>query len=80
MIEMVEAYILGQISPKREKEALSKIAEINCVNEVDIVYGKYDLIAKVTTDSMEELKNIVREEIRKTGVIELTQTLVVTEV
>lgn len=77
---MVEAYILGQVSPQMEKEALSKISEIKQVTEINIVYGKYDMIAKVTTDTMEELKDLVVKQIRDSGAIELTQTLVITKV
>jgi DNA-binding Lrp family transcriptional regulator len=76
---MVEAYVLGKISPQREREAISRVSEIDQVKEVDLVYGKYDLIVRIVTDTLEELKNVVLTQIRKTEMVELTQTLVVTK-
>jgi DNA-binding Lrp family transcriptional regulator len=74
---MIEAYIVGKIQPNREKDIIRGLLDMTCVSEADIVYGKYDIIAKVVANDLKHLKNVLLEDIRKLSGLEFTQTLVV---
>ena len=78
---MVEAVVLVNIefeSPKNQ--VLENLKEINGVNKAYTTsYGVYDFIAKVRTKTMNELRNVVLEHIRKIDAVESTTTLVVTQ-
>ncbi|MHA1115687.1 MAG: Lrp/AsnC ligand binding domain-containing protein [Candidatus Heimdallarchaeum aukensis] len=53
------AYILLNVQPGKLEEVREKLSMLKGVNEIHAVYGIYDLIVKVTFDSMDELKNQV---------------------
>ncbi|MHA1867056.1 MAG: Lrp/AsnC ligand binding domain-containing protein [Candidatus Heimdallarchaeaceae archaeon] len=53
------AYILLNVQPGKLEEVREKLTMLKGVNEIHAVYGIYDLIVKVTFDSMDELKNQV---------------------
>jgi len=76
---MVEAFVLGKIS-KMDKNGIDhviqEIRDISGVKEVSLVYGKYDLVAKVVGNSLDSIKEVISETIRKIPEIEYTQTLI----
>jgi len=57
-------------------EELYKIPE---VKEVYIVYGIYDIIAKIEADSLEKIRQIIISRIRQIPEIRTTNTMVVVE-
>lgn len=77
---MINAFVLSRVIPSNEDEVLSKIRNISAVSEANIVHGKYDLIAKINVDKIEDLKNVVFEEVRKIQHLEKTCTLVVADI
>ena len=73
---MVLAYILVTIKSGAEKEVLQKLKEVKEIRDVNLVYGEYDLIAKVELTEISHLSDFVIEKIR-TMPIERTTTLIV---
>jgi len=55
-------------------EALKKIDE---VEEAYVVYGVYDIVARVKAESMDELREIVMYKIRRLDKVQSTQTMMV---
>jgi len=49
------------------------------VIEASIVYGVYDIVAKVEADTMEELKQTVTWKIRRLGKVRSTLTMICVE-
>ncbi len=62
---------------KQIKEILNK--ETTVKYEVQGVYGVYDIIVKITADSMEHLRNIITNKIRKIDKVYSTLTMMVIE-
>ena len=68
---MPTAYILLNSDLGSDVEIIKKIKEIldkegNDVKyEVQGVYGVYDIIVKITSDNMDQLRNIITNKIRK---------------
>ncbi|PSN83822.1 AsnC family transcriptional regulator [Candidatus Marsarchaeota G1 archaeon OSP_B] len=76
---MVSAYILITTEVGSEDEVLETIKRLPSVKSVSIVYGAYDLVAYVEAPSMDEIKRLVSNEIRKIEKIRSTLTMPVIE-
>ena len=73
---VVYCYVLFKVSSGSERELCKKIIDYEGVLEASIIYGEYDLIAKIKADSLEKLEGLV-EEIRTIPSIVLTSTMIV---
>lgn len=69
------AYILGVCQIGREKEVLEKCLKVKDIAEGTVVFGEYDVIAKVVTNDVKELSRRV-EEIRRIDGLLRTTTLI----
>lgn len=74
---MVQAYVLFKVSSGSEREVCEKIASFDEVLIVSIIYGEYDLLAKISVPSMEVLEEFLAEKIRKVPSVILTSTMIV---
>lgn len=73
----VEAYVLFKVSSGAERESCEKIAELDEVSMVGIVYGEYDVIARISVPDMKELEKFVGEKIRKIESLLVTSTMII---
>jgi len=73
------AYVLIKAVPGAEAKIFEGLKNIGGVEEVNVVYGEYDVIAKVNAPNMDELRNIVIKQIRGElrGIVK-TETAIVT--
>ncbi len=71
------AYILISIKEGAEKEILSKLMEEKEVEEGHVIFGEWDLIIKIKTESPEKAATFIMEKIRTMPEIKLTSTLIV---
>ncbi len=62
-----------------EDELVSELKKIQNVTEVYVVYGVYDLIAKVESDDMEKVKETITWHIRRLEKVRSTLTMIVVE-
>jgi len=77
-MEMPYAYVLITTEVGVEEEVKEKLLEEPEVVEAEVVFGVYDIVAKVKGDSIEEIRRIVTQKIRrKIDKITSTQTLIV---
>jgi DNA-binding Lrp family transcriptional regulator len=82
---MPTTYILLNSDLGSDVEIIKKIKEIldkegKAVRyEVQGVYGVYDIIVKITADSMDLLRNIITNKIRKIDKVYSTLTMMVIE-
>ena len=56
---------------------LKNIKAIPEVQETHIVYGAYDIIAKLETETMQDLKEIISWKIRRQNKVRLILTMIV---
>jgi len=73
----IKAYVMMKVSSGSEREICKKIAEFEEVMDVSIVYGEFDIIAKVKVDELETLENFLSENLRNMPSIMLTSTMIV---
>lgn len=76
---MPSAYVLINCDLGSEEEIIREIKTMDGVKEVEGTYGVYDIVAKVESDSMEKLKNIITWKIRRMPKVRSTVTLIVIE-
>jgi len=60
-------------------KVIKKLQLIDGVKEVIPVWGLFDVVAKVTASTKEELRDAIRKKIRTTDNIRTTMSLMVTE-
>ena len=76
---MPTAFVLVNTNIGSEMDVLREIKKIEGVEEATAVYGVYDIIARVTSDSMEMLKQKITWDIRKLNNVRATLTMIVNE-
>ena len=76
---MATAFVFINIDPGTEIAVLKILREMPEVKEAYFVYGVYDVIAKVQTDSMSRLKEVISLKIRKLDKIRSTLTTIASE-
>lgn len=76
---MPTAYILMNTEVGAEKEVLEKLKEIPEVVEAYIVFGIYDIVAKVKVDRQENLGEVVTSKLRRIEKVRYTLTVLAVE-
>jgi len=62
-----------------EEDLLKKLREIPNVKEVYVVYGVYDIVARMEADTMEKVKETITWHIRRLDKVRSTLTMIVVE-
>ena len=60
----VLAYVLFKVASGTEREVAQKMIEFNEVMQADIVFGEYDVIARITTADLGKLQDFVSDKVR----------------
>jgi DNA-binding Lrp family transcriptional regulator len=76
---MPMAFVLINTEIGSESEVLDELKKIDAVKEAYMVYGVYDVVAKVGADTMEKLKEIVTWNVRRLDKVRSTLTMIVIE-
>ena len=76
---MPSAYVLISCDLGSEENIIKETRGLDDVKEVEGTYGVYDIIVKVESNSMEELKNTITWKIRRIPQVRSTITLMVIE-
>ncbi len=79
MAAKAKAIILIQTDIGAETRVMEQLYEIPEIVEVYIVYGIYDIVALIEADSLEKIREIITNKIRKLPEIRTTSTMVVVE-
>ena len=74
---MATAFVLINAEIGAESEVLKGLKEVPEVKEAHMVYGVYDIIARIQTETMQELKDITSWKIRRLDKVRSTLTMIV---
>ena len=77
VVLLATAYLLLNVETGTEEEMMRSLKLIEEVKEARMVYGVYDIIARVETVNMEEMKNVVNGRIRRLYRVRSTMTMIV---
>ncbi len=73
----VLAYVLFKVSSGTEREVAQKLVEFDEVLHADIIFGEYDVVAKMSTKDLDTLEDFVSEKIRTVPNVLLTSTMII---
>jgi DNA-binding Lrp family transcriptional regulator len=76
---MPTAYVLINCDLGSEEEIIRELKKMPGTVEVSGVYGVYDIIAKVSSDTMEKLRETITWHVRKIDKVRSTLTMIVIE-
>jgi len=75
----VLAYVLFKVSSGTEREVAQKLIEFEEVMYADVVFGEYDVIARMTTTDLEKLQDFVSDKIRTVPTVLVTSTMIISK-
>lgn len=76
---MPTAFVLINTEIGAESEVLTALRKVKGVDEANAVYGVYDVVAKITADTMDKLKETVTWHVRRLDKVRSTLTMIVIE-
>ena len=74
---MPTAYVLINYEIGTEQNILNKLKNVPGIVEVSEVNGVYDIVVKIASDNLDDLKEIITQHIRTIDTIRSTMTLIV---
>lgn len=78
-LEVAGAIVLIQTEIGAESRVLEELIKIPEVKEVYIVYGTYDIVAKIEADTLEKIREVITDKVRKLSDIRTTVTMIIVE-
>ena len=76
---MPTAFVMINTESGSEKEVLDEIKKVDAVKESYITYGVYDMLAKISADTMDKLQEIVTLNVRTLDKVRATLTMIIIE-
>ena len=76
---MPMAFVLINAEIGSEEEVLKELKKVEGVVESYVVYGVYDVVAKIRADTMDKLKDVVTWHVRRLNKVRSTLTMIVVE-
>ena len=74
---MATVFVMINTELGSESMVLKRLNEIEGVKETFLVYGVYDIIARIETETMQELKDIVALKVRRLDNVRSSLTMIV---
>jgi len=76
---MIVAFVLLAVKPGSERAISKKLLELKPIVETNILFGEYDIIAKIQVKDKNELQTFIIENIRSLQDVEQSSTLISTD-
>ncbi|ADI32600.1 Lrp/AsnC ligand binding domain-containing protein [Staphylothermus hellenicus] len=73
------AIVLIQTDIGAESRVMEELVKVPEITEAYIVYGIYDIIVKIEAESLEKIREVITNRIRKLPDIRTTSTMVIVE-
>jgi DNA-binding Lrp family transcriptional regulator len=73
----VIAYVLFKVNSGTERKVCQKLIELDEVLHANIIFGEYDVVAKIQTQDLATLEEFVSEKIRNVPNVLVTSTMIV---
>ncbi len=74
---MLQAFILIAVSSGSERFIYDQLKQLPEVEEINEIFGEYDLIIRISVKDTRELDTLVSDKIRAIKDIKLTSTMIV---
>jgi DNA-binding Lrp family transcriptional regulator len=74
---VVYAYVLFKVSSGTAREVCQKIVTFDEVMQADIIFGEYDVIAKISAPDLNALEDFLSQKLRSVSSVILTSTMII---
>jgi DNA-binding Lrp family transcriptional regulator len=71
------AYVLFKVSSGTEREVAQTLTNFEEVLQSDILFGEYDVVARVSTDDLDKLEEFVSQKVRTVQNVLVTSTMII---
>jgi DNA-binding Lrp family transcriptional regulator len=71
-----EAYVMMICEQGAEQAVIEQLERLEGVREIERTYGSWDILARIQTESIESLRELITMKIRKIPKIQSTTTLI----
>jgi DNA-binding Lrp family transcriptional regulator len=71
------AYVLFKVASGTEREVAEKLTEFEEVMTADVVFGEYDVIARISTGTLSLMEDFVSRNIRVVPNVLVTSTMII---
>lgn len=78
-LPMVSGFVLIRVDAGKEREVYNGLNNMKEVKGIQMVFGHYDIIARLESNDLNELSEIVLERIRNIEGVSTTTTLIASE-
>lgn len=72
---MATGFVLISVEPGTEREVFQEVIKIDEVVDVHLLFGEYDLIARIEAEDYDVIGDVVVNKIRKIAGVTSTKTL-----
>ena len=73
---MAKAYVLISADSGSETDVMKGLKKTNAVKEAHMVYGAYDIIARIEADTLADLKDSISWKVRRLDGVRSTLTMI----
>tara|TARA_B100000700_G_C15060858_1_gene865723 strand:- start:2161 stop:2394 length:234 start_codon:yes stop_codon:yes gene_type:complete len=73
---MPVAFVLFKTEPTRERDVYLALSGKDCVAEVHVLYGEFDLLVRVSSSDSNDLSSMLIQEFRQISGVRETQTMI----
>jgi DNA-binding Lrp family transcriptional regulator len=74
---VINAYVLFKVSSGTEREVCQKIIQFDEIMQADIIFGEYDVVAKIAAPDLEALEDFLSTKLRNVPSVILTSTMII---
>jgi len=74
---VVYACVMFKVSSGTEREVCQKIITFDQVMQADIIFGEYDVIAKISAPNLNALEDFLSQQLRNVPSVILTSTMII---
>jgi DNA-binding Lrp family transcriptional regulator len=71
------AYVLFKVASGTEREVAQKLTDFEEVLQSDILFGEYDVVARVATEDLDKLEEFVSQKVRTVQNVLVTSTMII---
>ncbi len=71
------AYVLFKVASGTEREVAQKLTDFEEVLQSDILFGEYDVVARVATEDLDKLEEFVSQKVRAVENVLVTSTMII---
>jgi len=73
------AFVLVNVEAGTDKEVLANLKKVPEVKSAYMVYGVYDIVVMIESDTLERLREMVTKKVRQLDKVRSTMTMIVME-